>query len=132
MPPIPSNSRANSRSTGNPVGRPPGRPSKSSQAEAQAQAQRNLTSLPSPAKPEFNNRHILEAVQQLLKEKENERHELLQERNEDLSSLYLLVRTLVRGEGFAQMADQGKAANEVEETDDALAMFKDEYTLKEE
>lgn len=53
----------------------------------------------------FTSAQITDAVAQLLREQEERQRTVLDTRQDDLTDLYLMVRTLIRGQGFAQMED---------------------------
>jgi hypothetical protein len=94
----------------------------------------------------FSPSEITAAVSQLLQETTARQHELRSSREAGLSSLYLMIRTLIRGQGFAQMDDirdsetasngTSNATSELMESLDkldreGLETFLDEYTFKE-
>lgn len=92
----------------------------------------------------FSPLEITSAVDQLVRELVEAQTEVSDRRERDLVDLYLMVRTLIRGQGFALMRDlrNGDEEHELDGGDkvkeqleledrDGLKMFLTEYLLKE-
>ena len=89
----------------------------------------------------FSPREITSAVDQLVRELVDAQRETTDRREGDLVNLYLMVRTLTRGQGFATMedllpGDERERAVEMKrhlesQDQDGLKMFLEEYVLKE-
>ena len=107
----------------------------------------SFVEMPGMSSDPFTPREISSAVEQLLDELIDRQRSVVNDRENQLVDLYLMVRTLIRGQGFATMEDvlDGDTSGTINEADrrtkvktrleaqdrEGLGMFLQEYLMRE-